>query len=86
MCTWLALTWLRNGKPSLVGALTGAIAGLVCVTPAAGFIPTWSAFVFGVAAGVVCYYAIVLKQRMDWDDALDVWGVHGVGGGQDQHV
>ncbi len=80
MCTWLALTWLRNGKPSLVGALTGAISGLVCITPAAGFVPTWSAFVFGAAAGVVCYYAIVVKQRMEWDDALDVWAVHGVGG------
>ena len=67
-------------QTSLVGALTGAISGLVCITPAAGFVPTWSAFVFGVAAGVVCYYAIVVKQKMDWDDALDVWAVHGVGG------
>ena len=80
MCTWLVLTWARNGKPSLVGALTGAVSGLVCITPAAGFVPTWSAFVLGVGAGVVCYYAIVVKQRMDWDDALDVWAVHGVGG------
>jgi len=80
MLTWLCLTWLRHGKPSLVGALTGAISGLVCITPAAGYVPTWSAFVFGVAAGVLCYYAIVLKQRLGWDDALDVWAVHGVGG------
>jgi len=52
----------------------------VCITPAAGYVPTWSAFVFGVAAGVLCYFAIVLKQRQKWDDALDVWAVHGVGG------
>jgi Amt family ammonium transporter len=80
MCTWLLLTWVRNGRPSLVGALTGAISGLVCITPAAGYVPTWSAFVFGVLAGLVCYYAILVKQRFDWDDALDVWAVHGVGG------
>jgi Amt family ammonium transporter len=80
MCTWLGLTWARNGRPSLVGALTGAISGLVCITPAAGYVPTWSAFVFGVAAGVVCYFAIALKQRLEWDDALDVWAVHGAGG------
>jgi Amt family ammonium transporter len=80
MLTWLFITWLRNGRPSLVGALTGAISGLVCITPAAGYVPTWASFVFGVTAGVLCYYAIVFKQRMQWDDALDVWAVHGVGG------
>lgn len=80
MCTWLLLTWLKSGKPSLTGALTGAVAGLACVTPCAGFVPTWAAFIIGVLAGSVCYYAVVLRQKMDWDDALDVWAVHGVGG------
>ena len=80
MCTWLVLTWVRNGRPSLVGALTGAIAGLVCITPAAGYVPPWSAFLFGVFAGLICYYAIALTQRLELDDALDVWAIHGVGG------
>jgi ammonium transporter, Amt family len=80
MVTWLLITWARDGKPSLVGALTGAVAGLACVTPAAGYIPIWAAFVVGVGAGSVCYFAVVFKQRMHWDDALDVWAAHGVGG------
>jgi ammonium transporter, Amt family len=80
MCTWLAITWLKSGKPSLTGALTGAVAGLACITPAAGYVPIWAAFAIGILAGLVCYYAVVLRQKMDWDDALDVWGVHGVGG------
>jgi len=80
MCTWLTITWLRDGKPSLVGALTGAVAGLACVTPCAGYIPTWAAFIVGLLAGSVCYYAVVFKERMKWDDALDVWAAHGVGG------
>jgi Amt family ammonium transporter len=80
MCTWLFITWWKDGKPSLIGAFTGAVAGLACVTPAAGYIPTWSAFVIGLLAGSVCYYAVKLKERMKWDDALDVWAAHGVGG------
>jgi ammonium transporter, Amt family len=80
MCTWLFITWWRDGKPSLVGALTGAVAGLACVTPGAGYIPTWSAFFVGILAAVVCYLAVMFVKKMDWDDALDVWGVHGVGG------
>ena len=80
MCTWLFLTWWKDGKPSLIGAFTGAVAGLACVTPCAGYIPTWSAFVIGLLAGSVCYYAVKLKERMKWDDALDVWAAHGVGG------
>jgi Amt family ammonium transporter len=80
MCTWLFLTWWKDGKPSLIGAFTGAVAGLACVTPCAGYIPTWSAFIIGLLAGSVCYYAVKLKERMKWDDALDVWAAHGVGG------
>ena len=80
MCTWLAITWWTDGKPSLVGALTGAVAGLACITPAAGYVPTWAAFVFGLLAGSGCYFAVRFKEYMKWDDALDVWACHGVGG------
>jgi ammonium transporter, Amt family len=80
MCVWLFLSWKMDGKPSLVGAFTGAVAGLACVTPCAGFVPTWSAFVIGLLAGSVCYGAVKFKERMKWDDALDVWAAHGVGG------
>ena len=80
MCTWLFISWKVDGRPSLIGAFTGAVAGLACVTPCAGFIPTWSAFIIGLLAGSVCYLAIKFKERMKWDDALDVWGAHGVGG------
>src|SRR4029077_891649 len=78
--TWLVLAWTVEKKPKVVGLLTGSIAGLAAVTPAAGFVTTGSAVAIGVGASVVCYYAIWLKNRMQWDDALDVWGVHGVGG------
>ena len=80
MCTWLAITWWKDGKPSLVGALTGAVAGLACITPAAGYVPTWAAFIFGLLAGSGCYFAVRFKDYMKWDDALDVWACHGVGG------
>jgi ammonium transporter, Amt family len=80
MCTWLFITWWKDGKPSLIGAFTGAVAGLACVTPCAGYVPTWSAFAIGLLAGSVCYFAVRLKERMKWDDALDVWAAHGVGG------
>jgi Amt family ammonium transporter len=80
MCTWMFITWGRSGKPSLTGALTGAVAGLACVTPCAGYVPAWAAFIIGVLAGSVCYSAVILREKLDWDDALDVWGAHGVGG------
>ena len=80
MCTWLFISWWRDGKPSLVGAFTGAVAGLACVTPCAGYVPTWAAFVIGLLAGSICYGAVVFRERMRWDDALDVWAAHGVGG------
>jgi Amt family ammonium transporter len=65
MCTRLFLTWFGKGERSIVGALTGAIAGLICITLAAGFVPTWAALVFGVLAGVACYGARVIEQPMD---------------------
>ena len=78
--TWLVIEWRREGQPKLVGLLTGAVAGLATITPAAGFVSTASAALIGLAAGVICYSAVQLKERMKWDDALDVWAVHGIGG------
>jgi Amt family ammonium transporter len=80
MVTWLLVSWKREGKPSMVGALTGAVAGLACITPAAGYVRPWAAAVIGFAAGAICYGAVVFRQKRGWDDALDVWGCHGVGG------
>jgi Amt family ammonium transporter len=81
MVMWLLIAWLRDGKPSVSGALTGAVAGLATVTPAAGFVPPGAAVIIGVLSAVACYAAIQFRLRRDWDDALDVWGVHGIGGG-----
>lgn len=78
--TWLILAWTLEKKPKFVGLLTGAVAGLATITPAAGFVNVQSAAIIGIAAGLVCYFAVSLKNKMQWDDALDVWGVHGVGG------
>jgi Amt family ammonium transporter len=78
--TWLIIEWVREGKPKFVGLLTGAVAGLATITPAAGFVPLWAAMIIGVAAGALCYLAVQLKNKWGWDDALDVWGVHGMGG------
>ncbi len=80
MVTWLLLSWGVDGRPSMVGALTGAVAGLVAITPAAGYIEPASALIIGIAAAVCCFYAIKFRMFMEWDDALDVWGCHGVGG------
>ena len=78
--TWLFIEWGHARKPHFVGLLTGAVAGLATITPAAGYVPIYASVVIGIAAGLVCYYAVQLKNRLKWDDALDVWGVHGVGG------
>ena len=80
MCTWTAISWWRAGKPSIVGAMTGAVAGLACITPCAGYVPTWASFLIGLLAGGICFLAVELRNRMHWDDALDVWAAHGVGG------
>ncbi len=77
---WLVLEWSIAKKPKFVGLLTGAVAGLATITPAAGFVTTSSAAIIGIAAGIICYFAVSLKNKLQWDDALDVWGVHGVGG------
>jgi len=78
--TWLLIEWKKEGKPKFVGLLTGAVAGLATITPAAGFVPLWAAMIIGIAAGAVTFGAVQLKNRWGWDDALDVWGVHGMGG------
>ncbi len=78
--TWLFIEWYREGKPKYVGLLTGAVAGLATITPAAGFVPLWAAILIGISAGAFTYLAVQLKNRWGWDDALDVWGVHGMGG------
>ena len=78
--TWLLLAWHYDGKPSFVEMLIGMIAGLATITPAAGFVSPQSAMLIGVAAGAACYFAVVFRKKKGLDDALDVWGVHGVGG------
>jgi Amt family ammonium transporter len=78
--TWVTVSWLHKGTPSVVGAVAGGVAGLVAITPASGYVDASSAIVIGFAAGCVCYGAILLRERMKVDDALDVWAVHGVGG------
>jgi len=78
--TWLLIAWAIEKKPKFLGLLTGAVAGLACITPAAGYVSLSAAAIIGIAAGVVCYFAVSLKNKLGWDDALDVWGVHGVGG------
>jgi ammonium transporter, Amt family len=77
---WMMMDWALEGKPKFIGLLTGGLAGLVVITPAAGYVSVQAAMLFGLAAGIVCYLAIAFKNRRHWDDALDVWGVHGVGG------
>ncbi|MBF0517625.1 MAG: ammonium transporter [Nitrospirae bacterium] len=79
-CVWMTLEWLHNGKPTMFGAATACIAGLATVTPAAGFISPMAAVAVGSLAGVVCYFALTLKPRFGYDDSLDAFGVHGVGG------
>ena len=78
--TWLFIAWFIEKKPKFVGLLTGAVAGLVAITPAAGYVSIAGAVSIGFLAGIVCYLAVSWKNRLQLDDALDVWGVHGVGG------
>ena len=77
---WVVPEWVRHGRPTTVGAATGAVAGLVAITPASGYVRPWAALLIGLAAGVVCELAVGLKHRLRYDDALDVVAVHGVGG------
>src|SRR5919106_1251492 len=78
--TWSLVSWAHTGRPSTVGAATGAVAGLVAITPASGFVSPLSAMIIGILASIVCYAALAFKNRRKWDDALDTWAVHGIGG------
>jgi Amt family ammonium transporter len=78
--TWMFVEWYHRGKPTMFGAATGAIAGLATITPAAGFVGPMPALAIGVAAGLLCYTALNAKTRFGYDDSLDAFGVHGVGG------
>src|SRR6185369_15036525 len=77
---WLVIEWAQRGKPTALGVASGLVAGLVGITPAAGFVAPWAAAVIGFAAGIVCYLAVVSKEKLGYDDTLDAFGVHGVGG------
>ena len=78
--TWLTASWLHKGRPSVLGMAAGAVAGLVAITPASGFVDVSGSIIIGLGAGVVCYGAMQLRPRLKIDDALDVWAVHGIGG------
>jgi Amt family ammonium transporter len=78
--SWVGAEWLHRGKPTALGLASGVVAGLVAVTPASGFVAPWGALVIGLVAGAVCYGAVCLKPRFKYDDSLDAFGVHGVGG------
>jgi Amt family ammonium transporter len=78
---WSGMEWIRNGKPSVLGAISGAVAGLVAITPASGFVAPLPALLIGLVAGVVCYWMVArVKARLGYDDSLDAFGVHGMGG------
>jgi Amt family ammonium transporter len=77
---WLFIEWKHRGKPTALGVASGLVAGLVAITPASGYVAPWAAIVIGFAAGVICYGAVLLKNRFGYDDSLDAFGVHGVGG------
>ncbi|HUG55762.1 MAG TPA: ammonium transporter [Candidatus Limnocylindrales bacterium] len=78
--TWMTVSWVHRGAPSVIGAAAGAVSGLVAITPAAGFVDVPASILIGLGAGVACYAAIQLLRRLRVDDALDVFGVHGIGG------
>jgi Amt family ammonium transporter len=78
--SWLAAEWIHSGRPSALGAASGVVAGLVVITPAAGFVTPGWALLMGLTAGPVCFGGVLLKHRLGYDDSLDAFGVHGVGG------
>ncbi|HRI89919.1 MAG TPA: ammonia channel protein, partial [Candidatus Hydrogenedentes bacterium] len=79
--TWMLIEWMKHGKPSALGIITGAVAGLVAITPAAGTAGPMGALAIGFASGVICFFgATTLKKALGYDDALDAFGVHGIGG------
>jgi len=77
---WMVMEWLHRGKPTTLGVASGAVAGLVAITPASGYVGTVSALVIGGLAGIICYGGVLLKSRLGYDDSLDVVGIHGLGG------
>src|SRR5262249_40507332 len=78
---WMCSEWMIGGKPSVLGMISGAVAGLVAITPASGFVNPTGALIIGILAGIVCYLSAVhMKKVFGYDDSLDAWGVHGVGG------
>jgi Amt family ammonium transporter len=77
---WMVVEWGYRGKPTVLGAASGAVAGLVAITPASGFVGPLPSIIIGLGAGVFCYLAVLWKSRLGYDDALDVVGIHGVGG------
>jgi len=78
--SWLTIEWMHRGKPTLLGAASGAIAGLVAITPASGYVGPVSALIIGISAGALCYYGVTIKNIFGFDDSLDAVGIHGVGG------
>ncbi|MBI5675915.1 MAG: ammonium transporter [Nitrospirae bacterium] len=78
--SWMIAEWMHRGKPTALGAVSGAVAGLVAITPASGFVGPMSSIVIGLTAGILCYFAVSLKSKLGYDDSLDAVGVHGVGG------
>lgn len=80
MLVWMFLDWRESKRPSFSGVLVGAVAGLATITPAAGYVPPWAAIIIGAAGAVVCYYAKCVQERLHFDDALEVWRAHGMGG------
>jgi len=78
--SWMVAEWIHNGKPSALGFGSGVVAGLVVITPAAGFVQPGAALIMGLLAGLVCYGGILLKAKLKYDDSLDAFGVHGIGG------
>ena len=81
LLTWMLIEMIREGKPTLVGASTGLVIGLVAITPGAGFVPVWASFIIGILVSPICYFTVILlKQKLKIDDALDAFGCHGIGG------
>jgi Amt family ammonium transporter len=78
--SWMVMEWIHRGKPTTLGAASGAVAGLVAITPASGFVGPLSALIIGALAGAICYGGVLLKSRLGYDDSLDVVGIHGLGG------
>lgn len=78
--SWMLAEWFHRGKPTVLGAASGAVAGLVAITPASGFVGPMASMLIGIGAGVVCYIAVMMKAKLGYDDSLDVVGIHGVGG------